>query len=225
MKTLIAIPCMDMVPVGFVQSLLHLEKGQDVSVLFKASSLVYDSRNLICLTAIEHGFDRVMWFDSDMMFTPATMRILQADMDGRSSIGGANLSDFPGCDMVTGLYFRRHTPHTPVILRELKEPAQDESGQLVGRIKEYDANYPKDTLFTISGCGMGCCMTSVKLLKDVWDHFGPAFSPFPWAGEDYSFCHRVNQLGYHIWCDSRVSCGHIGQYVYTEENCTATRKG
>ena len=53
MKTLIAIPCMNMVPVGFVQSILYLKKGEDVSVLMKPDSLIYDSRNLISLTAIE----------------------------------------------------------------------------------------------------------------------------------------------------------------------------
>ena len=58
MKTLIAIPCMDTMPTGFVQSLLYLEKGADVSVCFKANSLVYDSRNLLSLSAIEEKFDR-----------------------------------------------------------------------------------------------------------------------------------------------------------------------
>ena len=222
MKTLIAIPCMDMVPVGFVQSLLHLYKGTDTDVAMQVNSLVYDSRNLICLTAIEKGYDRVMWFDSDMMFTPSTMQMLHADMDGKDFDGNCI---GPGMDMVTGLYFRRKPRYNPVIFRELDEPVQDASGKLVGRVKEYDLSYPQNTLFTVAGCGMGCCMTSVKLIKDVWDKFGPAFSPYPWAGEDLSFCHRVNKLGYRIWCDSRVSCGHIGSFVYTEENCTCTRKG
>lgn len=209
MKTLIAIPCMDTMPTGFVQSLLHLEKGEGTSVLFKANTLVYDSRNLISLTAIEEGYDRVMWFDSDMMFTPATMRMLHEDLDKRVV--------FPQIEMATGLYFRRRGPHTPVIFSKLDEPALDENGKMVGRVIKF-LDYPRDTLFPVAGCGMGCCMTSVKLLKDVWDKFGPAFSPYPWAGEDISFCYRVNQLGYQIWCDSRITCGHIGQIVYTEEN-------
>jgi len=219
MKTLIAIPCMDTVPSGFVQSLLHLEKGQNVSVLMQTNTLIYDSRNLITLQAIEQNFDRVMWFDSDMMFTPLTMRMLAYDLDGQSVMGDSNASRFPGCDMVTGLYFKRRPPHTPVILRTLEEPERDQSGRLVKHTDDY-INYPKNQLFPVRGCGMGCCMTSVKLLKHVWEKFGPAFTPFPWAGEDISFCHRVNQLGYQIWCDSRIICGHIGTVVYTEENCT-----
>ena len=211
MKTLIAIPCMDTVPVGFTLSLLHLIKGTDTDVIMQSNSLVYDSRNLIAITAIEKGYDRVMWFDSDMVFTPVTMQILHEDLD--NAFGKPK-------HMATGLYFKRKPPYTPVIFSELDEPGPDKNGQFVKRIKEYDLNYPHDTLFTVAGCGFGCCMTSVQLLKDVWDHYGPAFAPYPWAGEDLSFCHRVNQLGYQIWCDSRISCGHIGQYVYTEENCT-----
>lgn len=212
MKTLIAIPCMDSIPVGFAQSLLWLEKGENVSVLFKANSLIYDSRNLISLTAIEQGFDRVMWFDSDMMFTPNTMKLLQKDMDEY------------GADMVTGLYFRRTGEHVPVIYDELDLPGTDETGLPLKHIHEY-VDYPQNTLFPVRGCGFGCVMTSTKLLKDVWDRFGPAFAPFPWAGEDIAFCHRVNQLGHIIWCDSRITCGHIGTFVYTEDTYMEKRGG
>ena len=205
MKTLIAIPCMDTIPTGFAQSLLYLEKGENVSVCFKANSLVYDSRNLLSLTAIEQGFDRVLWLDSDMMFTKDTMRMLMEDMDNLEA------------DMVTGLYFKRNASHTPVIYDELEEPSVDADGKPVGHVHDY-IDYPRDSVFPVCGCGFGCVLTSTKLLKHVWDEFGPAFSPYPWGGEDISFCHRANKLGYTIWCDSNISLGHIGTYVYTEKN-------
>lgn len=211
MKTLIAIPCMDTMPTGFVQSLLYLEKGEDVSVCFKANSLVYDSRNLLSLSAIQENFDRVMWFDSDMMFTKDTMKILMRDMDEYN------------VDMVTGLYFKRRKPFTPVIFSELDEPGVDDDGKPVAHVHEY-VGYPENTVFPVRGCGFGCVLMTTKLLKDIWDHFGPAFSPYPWAGEDISFCHRVNQLGYTILCDSNVSCGHIGTYVFTENFYHGTKE-
>ena len=203
MKTLIAIPCMDTMPTGFVQSLLYLEKGENVSVCFKANSLVYDSRNLLSLSAIEEKFDRVLWIDSDMMFTKDSMNILMKDMDDSKA------------DFVTGIYFKRHSPYTPVVYDELDEPGIDKDGKPVPHVHNY-VDYPTDSIFPVKGCGFGFCLTSVPLLKRVWDTFGPAFSPYPWAGEDISFCHRVNQLGVPILCDSRVSCGHIGTFVYTE---------
>lgn len=211
MKTLIAVPCMDTVPVGFVQSLLWLEKGDNVSVQFKANSLVYDSRNLISLNAIENGFDQVMWFDSDMMFTPKTMKMIQKEMA------------FHDCEMMTGVYFKRNGTSLPVIYDELDEPTVDENRKPVRHIHEYE-DYPQNAIFPVKGCGFGCVMTTTKLLKEVWDRFGPAFTPYPWAGEDISFCHRVNLLGHKIWCNSSVTCGHIGTFVYTEE-FYQTRRG
>jgi hypothetical protein len=103
-----------------------------------------------------------------------------------------------------------------VIFDELDEPGMDKDGKPIPHVHEY-VNYPADSIFPVKGCGFGFCLTSVPLLKRVWDEFGPAFSPYPWAGEDISFCHRVNQLGCTILCDSRVSCGHIGTFVYTEQ--------
>lgn len=205
MKTLIAVPCMDMLPLGFVQSLLHMNKGDNTAVFFKPNSLVYDSRNLISLYAIENDFDHVLWLDSDMTFMPDTLLRLEALMSQDLNI-----------DMVTGVYVTRHEPVQPVLYDVIKEPMRDEDGKLVKQIHTF-TNYPLNAFFPVAGCGFGCVMTSVRLLKDVWDKFGPAFAPFPWASEDISFCHRVNKLGYQIYCDSSVICGHIGQTIYTPQ--------
>lgn len=202
MKTLIAVPCMDTLPYQFVNSLLMLEGKTNLHL--QANTLIYDSRNIISLKAIEEGFDRVMWIDSDMMFTPKSMKILSDDMDEYNA------------DMFTGIYFKRRSTHAPVLLQELEPPTVDENDKPVGHVHEY-LDYPQNSIFPVKGCGFGFCMTSVKLLKAVWDKFGPAFAPYAWGGEDISFCHRVNKLGYTIFCDSRVSCGHIGSFVYTED--------
>ena len=205
MKTLIAIPCMDTVPYQFTQSMLYLKKGDNISVLMKPNSLVYDSRNLISLTAIENDFDRVMWFDSDMVFGPDTLQRLHQSMDRIS------------CEMITGVYVKRHDgPPVPVLYSVLEEPARTPDGYLAKQITPY-MDYPDNEIFPVAGCGFGCCLTSVKLLKAVWDKFGPAFNPYSWGGEDISFCYRVNQLGYQIYCDSGVTCGHIGTKIYTAE--------
>ena len=203
MKTLIAVPCMDMLPVGFVSSLLHIQTSGETVPYLKPNSLVYDSRNILSLYAIEHGFDNVMWLDSDMLFPANIITKLEAY----------------NMDMVTGLYVKRHEPIAPVIYDELEEPERDDMGRLVGKIHPY-MDYPHNAFFPVAGCGFGCVMTSVKLLKEVWDKYGPAFTPYPWAGEDLSFCHRVNQLGHQIYCDSSVSCGHVGTFVYTEKLLT-----
>ena len=205
MKTLIAVPCVGTVPFEFSMAMDYLIKGENVSILYKPNSLIYDSRNLISLTAIENKFDRVMWFDSDMVFNPDTLQTLHKDMD--------NL----GCDMVTGLYVKRSLPTEPVLYESIKEPKRNDKGVLERNIKAY-TDYPQHAVFPVDGCGFGCVMTTTKILQDVWQKFGPAFTPYTWASEDISFCYRVNQIGGTIYCDSNVSCGHIGTYVYTEKD-------
>ena len=210
MSIMIAVPCMGSTPIQFTESLLNLEKPEGTKVCTKSSSLIYDARNLLSLTAIENKFDYIMWMDSDMTFPPDTITRLLEDMN----------DPLYKPSMVTGLYVKRTFPVKPVIYEKVSPPEPDENGVLKINMNEY-MNYPKDSRFPVEGCGFGCVLTPVSLIKQVWDKFGPAFSPLPWAGEDVSFCYRVNQMlkdtDAHIYCDSRVKCGHIGQFLFTED--------
>ena len=203
MKIMIAIPCMDTMPVQFVESLIDMGKPGQSSVCFKPNSLIYDSRNLLSLTAMENEFDYVMWLDSDMVVPRNTLINLLDDTRALNA------------HMVTGLYVKRSIPSGPVLFSQV-DPPELECGHMVKRIRNYDI-YPHDSVFKVAGCGFGCVLTSVQLLREVWDRYGPAFAPFTWAGEDVSFCYRVQQLGHDIWCDSRIKCGHVGSFVYTED--------
>lgn len=211
MKILIAVPCMDTVPVPFTESMLNLAKPEGTKACFKSGSLIYDSRNLLAFTAIENHFDYIMWFDSDMTFSPDILIRMLDDVQQTHA------------HMVTGLYFKRTYPSTPVIFQNVQPPSPNEHGQMQINIKPY-TDYPRDRIFPVEGCGFGCVLTSVPLVKAVIDKFGPAFTPILWAGEDISFCYRVNQLAQEdpafsnpIMCDSRIKCGHVGQYIFTED--------
>lgn len=203
MKTMIAIPCMDTVPVGFVNSLLQLDKPEGTSISFQPNSMIYDARNLLTLTAKQNQFDRVLWLDSDMTFPSNTIRCMTEQMNSGKY------------DLITGLYFRRTLPTKPVLFKNIEEPYRDENGRMVSAVTDY-MDYPDDSVFDIAGCGFGCVMTTVKLLNDVWEAFGPPFAPYPWAGEDISFCYRAGLLGAKMVCDSRIKLGHIGMILYSE---------
>ena len=202
-KILIAIPSMDYVASGFAGSLATLAKVGECKISFICSSLIYDARNKLAAQAIESEADYILWLDSDMTWPVETITILMHDIQKLDA------------HMVTGLYVKRSFPTEPVLYKVIAEPVRKENGLLERNIEPY-TDFPRNvSAFPVAGCGFGCCLTSVKLLKDVWDHFGPAFAPYTWAGEDISFCHRVNQLGYTIYCDTDVSCGHIGTYEFT----------
>ena len=94
MRTMIAIPCMDMVHTDFLRSCLGMDVDGEVQWTTCQSSLIYDARNKLAELAIDGEFDRVLWLDSDM--------VIPYDAMWKLKIGIEN-----GYDMVSGLYFKR----------------------------------------------------------------------------------------------------------------------
>lgn len=203
MKTMIAIPAMSTMMTQFVRSLVSMRVSGDVEYAFTESSLVYDARNALASKAINEGFDRVLWLDSDMTFEKDTFERLSARLD-------------EGMEMCCGLYFTRRPPEIhPVIYDALL--IEKEDGKEIPRA--YHMNeYPRDSVFEVTATGFGICMTKVSLLKEVQDTFGLPFSPILGFGEDFSFCIRVKELGKQIFCDSSIKAGHIGNYIYDERS-------
>lgn len=200
MKYLIAIPCMDMVHTAFLKSLLSLDKPEGTRFGLTCSSLIYDARNQLARKAIDEGFDRVLWLDSDMEFEPDFMKRLAEDMD-------------TGKEFVSGLYFKRKTPIQPVVYKEVGYYKNEDS---VTPIAVSYEDYPLNEVFRCAAAGFGGVMVSVDLIKRVQDKFGLPFSPILGFGEDLSFCKRAEDLGATLWCDSRLKMGHIGMASVTE---------
>ena len=203
MKTLIALPCMDMVHTIFLKSLLSMDRIGQCGFAFSCSSLIYDARNQLAKQAVNEGYDRVLWLDSDMDFQPDLLKQLSADMD-------------EGREFVSGLYFKRKAPVKPVIYKSLGF-YKDEGVEGVTPVAVPYEDYPQDSIFTIAACGFGGCLVSVDLIKRVGEKFGLPFSPIMGFGEDLSFCTRVTELGVEMYCDSRVKMGHVGLGTITEE--------
>lgn len=202
MRTMIAIPCMDMVHTDFLRSCLGLQVSDEVQWTTCQSSLIYDARNKLAEIAIRDGFDRVLWLDSDMLFDPYLFRRLSEHLD-------------LGKEMITGLYFGRKPPIRPIIYKALRaDPGPDGVPEPVA--ENFD-DYEADSLFEVAGCGFGACMTTVELLKEVRDRFRLPFYPFSGFGEDFAFCARVRMLGHQIWCDASIKLGHAGTAVIDED--------
>ena len=192
MRTLLAIPSMDQVPARFAQSLTTMERTGDVLLGWEVGSLIYQARNNLVKQAINAEVDRILWLDSDMVFRPDIMRRLEA----------ANK------EFVTGLYFRRVPPFTPVLFDEL-DVLEDGSCTW----SEFD-EIP-DKLFKVGGCGFGGVLTSMEVIMSVQNKFGNCFAPINGVGEDLAFCWRARQCGFDIWCDPSVELGHCGNTVVT----------
>lgn len=209
MKTLIAIPAMDMIHTVFFKSVVGLDRVGEVRFALTSSSLVYAARNTLAKQAVEEGFDRVLWFDSDMEFDPDIMRRLSEDIDN-------------GMEFVSGLYFKRKAPIEPCIYQEVGYYHNEDSKEVTPVALAYE-DYPKDSVFEIAGCGFGGVMMTVDLIKRVVKEFGAPFSPILGFGEDLSFCKRVSHVGAKMYCDSRAKMGHVGQGTITEETYFQTK--
>lgn len=195
MKILVAVPCMDQVPARFAQSIATLQKTGECVIGFQVGSLVYLARENLAASAIEMGADYILWLDSDMVFNPDTLIKLIADREEG--------------DIISGVYYRRVSPFTPVLYEKLSI----EDGK--ASWKEFK-DLPEE-IFEAEGIGFGCCLTPTSVCADVLAKYGCMFTPINGTGEDLSFCWRARQLGYKIVVDPDITLGHVGSYVITDQ--------
>ena len=201
---------MDYLNTRFVSCLLNLRLDDQYDIEFGAGSLVYDTRNDFIQKAIDGGYGRILWFDSDMTFDAATIAYLEEDLER-------------GYDIVAGLAFKRRKPYTPVIFQTLELDKTDE-GLIIPKAEVF-TDYPKDCLFEVAGFGFGAVAMTMDGLKRVVDKYGPKlFMPYAGFGEDLTFCLRAKMAGEKLYCDSRAEVGHIGEFVYDSAFYEDTRK-
>lgn len=197
MRTLIAIPCLDMVHTLFMASLISLRKPEGTEIAIASCSLVYESRHTLAQKAINEGFDRVLWLDSDMTFGPDLLERFSADLDN-------------GKEFVCGLFFTRKNPIMPCVY-EVCRPRTKRTGEVVPA-KESFREIP-DGIFEIEGCGFAAVMMTTDLIRSA----GPLpFYPEEGFGEDLTFCRKVRAAGKKLYCDPGIKVGHIGIQVIDE---------
>ena len=198
-RTLIAVPTYGAIDPDFMKSFVDLQKDDFTSYAIIKNALIYNARNTIAREAIRHGFDRVLWLDSDVTVPPDALIKLSQDMDN-------------GLDFVSGVYFMKTMPTKPVVYSDVwYEVTSNEASAGATNIEQFE-----DVVFEIGGSGFGCVMTSVLMLKKLVERYGAPFTPMMGLGEDIAFCWRAKQNGYKLFCDGRVKCGHIGKMVYDE---------
>ena len=192
MKTLIAIPAMEMMHSWTCKCLLDLRHVGECKADFVIRMAVDAARNELAKTAVQGGYDRILWIDSDMTFEPDLLERLSDDLEA-------------GYDVVCWLYFKRTLPAEPVIYKaiDVEKP----------KAEPY-TDYPVDALFPVAACGFGGVLMRTEVLYNLKE---PPFLPFLHLGEDLSFCIRMQEQGRRIGCDSRVKMGHMGTIVFSDK--------
>lgn len=191
MKTLIAVPCMDQVPAQFCQSLAMLKKVGECAISFQISSLIYTARDALAKRAVDMGADQILWLDSDMVFNPDLMEQLLKAREKDA--------------IISGLYYRRSAPFTPVAFSRLDITEEGTEFE--------DLHEIPDKPFEIAGCGFGCVLMPTEAAVAVTLNYRQMFTPIKGAGEDLSFCWRARQSGFKIICDPTIPLGHVAHTI------------
>lgn len=202
----VAIPAMDTCATGFAVCLGSLARPAGrFAIRSICGSLIYDARNKLAAKAIKLDADYVMWFDSDMIFQSDTLVRLLKTLEEKDA------------DIVSGLYFRRAAPFTPVVFDSFEV---DDAGA-----KWTDYTGELSGVHEVGAVGFGCVLMKTDVLLDIFAKYGNPFSPLAGVGEDLSFCWRARELGYKVLLDADVKCGHVGHVTVTEDMYKALSGG
>ena len=200
MKTMIAVPCMDMVPVEFCQSLTTMRRVGECQVSFHKGSLIYTARNALLETALRAEADYMLWLDSDMVFNPSLLEDMFRTLREQNA------------EMVTGVYYRRVEPYTPTLFATLE--MDPPSWTNVDEVPDHP--------FVVAGCGFGAVLLSMDVAFDVCAKFGAnPFTPLAEMGEDLAFCWRARQCNHKIIADPNLQLGHMGHTMITKAHWQA----
>lgn len=199
-KLMIAIPCMETMPVLTCQSLVSLAMPGDTNVVFSIGSLVHDSRNKLAQAALDNGAKYILWLDSDMVWNPGLLKDLEAAMDES------------GADIVSAMCRMRKAPHSLVQYKTLNERTDGTGWDLVPLETEPDG------ILEIEACGFGGVLMKTDIVAAVSKVFGNPFDMPQGIGEDLAFCYRARMLGAKIVCDGRIRMGHIGTTIIGNMN-------
>jgi hypothetical protein len=123
--------------------------------------------------------DAILWVDDDVILPIGAISQLVAQEK----------------DFITGIYFQRVPPHFPLIANHRED--RDTFNWVV--------KWPAKTVFPVDGCGFGCVLTSLKMLKDM----EPPWFTFEKFSEDFDFCLRARKAGYQLWAHADVLCRHL----------------
>jgi hypothetical protein len=167
------------------------------------------ARSRLASTALQKGFDNMLWIDSDMCFDPTSVRRL---LD----------SPFP---IIGGAYVKKgQRAWTIRTLAKGEEWVFGESGG--PREVEYSGFgflLTRRVVFTtlIERGDVPVCVDETG--ETIYPFFLPVVREgqetgrreFRLLSEDFSFCHRARQAGFAVHIDTSIKLGHVGSYIYT----------
>lgn len=204
-KVLIGIPLGAGVAAEFFRSFLPainlLPEEGEIRLQYMKWGNAVSSRNGIVYDFLREDFTHLFFMDSDMTFPENTLsRLLAYDKD-----------------IVGGLYCMKLPPFATTAFVKPN-----------GKIQNYVPK-PGEGLKEVDAIGTGCLLIKREVFeKMTWPYFWYEEDPpgsEQMMTEDSYFCIKARELGYKVWCDSSVLCGHVGTAMITPEYHNGELKG
>jgi len=190
MKILIAIPTSRDIEIQCAASIIGMEREGRIGVFCPQSYSIDASRNLIVEHALEIGYDYIMWIDSDMILPKNTLTTLISHDK----------------DIVSGVYAYKLIGAENAVAKRFKDKTKDIYEDIP--LKEITES---KRLIEVDGVGFGCVLTKVDVFRHIKK---PWFRYTPNMGEDIYFCRKAQKVGYQVYLDTSILCGHIGSVNY-----------
>lgn len=187
-SALVAILTRGTVPVQWAAGYRRLQIPSGGKEIFLAGMPFDHARNVACESVIAQGYKWLFFLDDDVI--PPDNVIDQ--------LARHNL------DIVSGLYYRRHTGLEPVMLRNVQGGRQ------------YITDFQPGQMVEADYVGAGCLLIHRRVLEKI---------PYPWfdwrcdrkdlkegerVSEDYAFCESARKHGFKITVDTSIQCLHAG---------------
>lgn len=144
-----------------------------------------DNRNRVFDYAKRQA-DDLLFIDSDIVFTPEDVAKIENYLKN-------------GYDAVTGVYVLGRPPYNPALFKRIAG--------------DYELTLPMSGLNEIGACGGGFLGISKKVIAALPDNpFSNLWEGPVQHGEDVSFCHRLHNAGFKLWCDSSINVGQVRMF-------------
>ena len=195
-KVLVGIPTSH-VAAGFVETLqfaceLEPSEGYASYPVVIPGRVTNQARNILAARMLEGDWTHLFMLDDDMTYPRGTLaRLLQADKD-----------------IISPFYVRKVRGFLPNCFKD--EPPNGWQ------------TYWCDELEQVAAVGTG----GILIKRDVFETMEPpwfVYEPYDHPSEhvieqkseDVVFCEKAREAGFEIWCEGRLKCGHIGEFIVT----------
>ena len=193
-KILIAIPTFETIQPEVFKAVYDLRSaGHELSFDFVKGYDCAVARNKISVFAQSDGYDYVLMVDSDTIIPPDTLELM-LDSD---------------VDICLGLCPRKNTKDGKSAMIKMSDMGYTDSWL-------YSELPNEKTEIKCGGFACALVKTSVLTALDypyfqyVTNQEGGTFS------EDFYFCQNARLMGYQVFMDPRVRCGHLARYYQYE---------